>query len=134
MKYNTAIAAMMTLVNAFIAKGSVTRGEMEILIQLLNPVAPHITEEINEICGFGPELIRKSWPACDESALVKSTVEIALQINGKVREKLNVPADLTRESAEEYFQTLPEVRKYTDGKTLVKQVYVPGRLVNIVVC
>ena len=133
MKYNTAIAAMMTLVNAFIAKGSVTRGEMEILIQLLNPVAPHITEEINEICGFGPELIRKSWPACDESALVKSTVEIALQINGKVREKLNVPADLTRESAEEYFQTLPEVRKYTDGKTLVKQVYVPGRLVNIVV-
>ena len=133
MKYNTAIAAMMTLVNAFIAKGSVTRGEMEILIQLLNPVAPHITEEINEICGFGPELIRKPWPACDESALVKSTVEIALQINGKVREKLNVPADLTRESAEEYFQTLPEVRKYTDGKTLVKQVYVPGRLVNIVV-
>ena len=85
MKFNTAIAAMMTLVNAFYAKGSISRGEMKVLIQLLNPVAPHITEEINQICAFGPELVREQWPEYDESKLTKATVEIALQVCGKVR-------------------------------------------------
>src|SRR5699024_4247699 len=85
MKYNTAIAQMMSLVNAFYAKGQVTRGELRILCLLLNPVSPHITEEINELCGLGPELFRSPWPKYDEKALVKETVEIAVQINGKVR-------------------------------------------------
>ena len=133
MKFNTAIAAMMSLVNAFYTKGSITRGEMKILIQLLNPVAPHITEEINQMCGFGPELVRTPWPEYDPAALVKSTVEIALQICGKVRARINVPADLTRESASDYFMACDEVKKLVGDKPVRKLVFVPGRLVNIVI-
>ena len=133
MKFNTAIAQMMTLVNAFNAKGSITRGEMKVLVKLLNPVAPHITEEINELCGFGPELIRGGWPKCDEKALVKDSVEIAMQINGKVRGKLEVPTSLTREGAQEYFMGLNEVKNIIGDKAVKKLIFVPGRLVNIVV-
>ncbi len=133
MKFNTAIASMMSLVNAFYSKASITRGEMRVLIQLLNPVAPHITEEINALCGcVEGELIRAAWPEYDESALVKSTVEVAVQLNGKVRGRMNVPADLTRESAQEYFLGQDEVRKLVGEKPIKKLVFVPGRLVNIV--
>ncbi len=133
MKFNTAIAAMMSLVNAFYTKGSITRGEMKILIQLLNPVAPHITEEINQMCGFGHELVRTPWPEYDPAALVKSTVEIALQICGKVRARINVPADLTRENAGDYFMACDEVKKLVGDKPVKKLIFVPGRLVNIVI-
>ena len=134
MKYNTAIASMMTLVNAFYAKGSITKGELSILIRLLNPVAPHITEELNRLNGCVPgELLHAQWPQVDESKLVKSTVEIAMQVNGKVRGKLNVPAELTRDGANDYFLALPEIQALIDGKTVKKLVYVPGRLVNLVV-
>ena len=134
MKYNTAIASMMTLVNAFYAKGSITRGELSILIRLLNPVAPHMTEELNRLNSCVPgELLHAQWPQVDESKLVKSTVEIAIQVNGKVRGKLNVPAELTRDGANDYFLALPEIQALSDGKTVKKLVYVPGRLVNLVV-
>ncbi len=133
MKFNTAIAAMMSLVNAFYTKGSITRGEMKILIQLLNPVAPHITEEINQMCGFGPELVRTPWPEYDPAALVKSTVEVALQICGKVRARINVPADLTRENASDYFMACDDVKKLVGDKPVKKLIFVPGRLVNIVI-
>ena len=133
MKFNTAIAAMMSLVNAIYAKGSITRGEMKILIQLLNPVAPHMTEEINAMCGFGPELAFEKWPEHDPAALVKSTVEVALQICGKVRGRLNIPADLTREDAPAYFAECEEVKKLVGDKPVKKLIFVPGRLVNIVV-
>ena len=134
MKFNTAIASMMTLVNAFYAKGSITKGELSILIRLLNPVAPHITEELNRLNGCVPgELLHAQWPQVDESKLVKSTVEIAMQVNGKVRGKLNVPAELTRDGANDYFLALPEIQALIAGKTVKKLVYVPGRLVNLVV-
>ena len=133
MKYNTAIAAMMALVNQLYDKGSVTRGELAALIQILNPVAPHMTEEMNQICGFGGELIRKPWPKYDEKALVKATVEVALQVNGKVRGRVEVPADLTRETAADYFAQDEAAKKVLDGKTPKKVVFVPGRLVNFVV-
>lgn len=133
MKYNTAIAQMMSLVNAFYAKGKITRGEMKILIQILNPVAPHITEEINELCAFGGELLRKSWPACDEKALVKESVEIALQVNGKLRGRLEVPTALTVQEAGDYFMKIEDVKKAIDGRKVKKLIYVPGRLVNLVV-
>jgi len=123
----------MSLVNAFYSKGSITKGEMCVLIKLLNPVAPHITEEINELCGCcGEELIRSSWPQFDEKALVKATVEVALQINGKVRGRMDVPADLTRETANDYFMAQDEVKKLIGDKPVKKLVFVPGRLVNIV--
>ncbi|MBR6009047.1 MAG: class I tRNA ligase family protein, partial [Clostridia bacterium] len=133
MKYNTAIAQMMTLVNKMYQKGSVTKTELAVLLQLLNPVAPHITEEMNEALELGPELVRKPWPVCDEKALVKDEVEVALQINGKVRGRVMVPSDLTRENAEEYFRGNKEVIKLLDGKQPKKLIYVPGRLFNIVI-
>ncbi len=132
MKFNTAIAAMMTLVNTMYQKGSVSKAELGVLLQLLNPVAPHITEEMNEMCEIGPELVRKPWPQVDEKALVKDSVEIAVQINGKVRARISVPSDLSREGADEYFAACPEVQKLLEGKTPKKQIYVPGRLLNIV--
>jgi len=134
MKYNTAIAAMMTLVNAIYAKGSVTRGELLALVRLLNPVAPHITEEINQLCRLSDsELMYAEWPKYDEAALVKDTVEVALQINGKLRGRMDVPSDLTRETAQDYFMQTEEIQKLIAGKTVRKFVFVPGRLVNIVV-
>ncbi len=133
MKYNTAIAAMMTLVNTFYAKGSVTRDELRALILLLNPVAPHITEEINVLCGLNEgELLRAAWPTYDESALVKEMVEMALQVNGKVRGRIQVPTDLKQEDAQEYFLGREEVRKLIGDKTMRKLIFVPGRLINIV--
>ena len=134
MKFNTGIAAMMTLVNGFYSKGSITKGELSVLIRLLNPVAPHITEEINSLNSCVPgELLHAQWPVCDESKLVKSTVEIAMQVNGKVRGRINVPADLTRETANDYLLALPEIQSLIAGKAVKKLVYVPGRLVNLVV-
>ncbi len=133
MKFNTAIAQMMTLVNQFYVKGSITKGELKILIQLLNPVAPHITEEINELCALGPALTFERWPACDEKAMIRQTVEIALQVNGKVRGKLEIPADLAKDAAEAYFAGNDEVKKLLGGKEIKKLVFVPGRLLNIVV-
>ncbi|MDL2206316.1 leucine--tRNA ligase [Eubacteriales bacterium OttesenSCG-928-N13] len=133
MKFNTAIAQMMTLVNQFYQKGSITRGELKILIQLLNPVAPHITEEINALCELGVELSQTKWPIYDEKALVRQTVEVALQINGKVRGRMEIPADLTQDAAQEYFMALDEVKRALGDKQVKKLVFVPGRLVNIVV-
>ena len=133
MKYNTAISAMMTLVNQFYAKGSITKGEMRVLIQLLNPVAPHITEEINELCGLGSELVRAPWPQYDEKALVKDEVEIAVQVNGKVRGRVMVPSDLTRDAANDFFAANEETQRLLSGLTVKRMVYVPGRLLNVVV-
>ncbi|MBQ3424309.1 MAG: class I tRNA ligase family protein, partial [Clostridia bacterium] len=134
MKYNTAIAAMMTLVNAIYAKGAVTREELLVRIKLLNPVAPHITEEINRMCALSDgDLVFASWPKYDEAALVKEMVEIALQINGKVRGRMMVPSDLNRDTAQETLLDTPEVQKLIAGKTVRKVIFVPGRLVNIVV-
>ena len=134
MKYNTAIAAMMTLVNALYAKGSVSKAELLALVKLLNPVAPHITEEINQLCKLSEgDLMYAAWPKYDEAALVKDTVEVALQVNGKLRGRMDVPADLGRDDANDYFLALDEVKKLIGDKTVRKLIFVPGRLVNIVV-
>lgn len=97
MKYNTAIAQMMTLVNEMVSVGSVTRGELKTLLLLLNPVAPHITEEMWENQGFGGTMTYQKWPTWDEDALVKSEIEIAVQVCGKVRGRVMIPADMTKE-------------------------------------
>ncbi|MCH5286584.1 MAG: class I tRNA ligase family protein, partial [Christensenellaceae bacterium] len=132
MKYNTAIAAMMTLVNEMYAAGSVTKGEIKTLLKLLNPVAPHITEEMWESLGFGEPIYRQSWPEWDEAAMVKSEVEIAVQVAGKVRGRIMIPADMTKEQAEKELPEHPDVQKILAGKTLVKVIFVPGRLVNLI--
>ena len=132
MKYNTAIAQMMTLVNEMVSAGSVTRGELKTLLLLLNPVAPHITEEMWENQGFGGTMTYQKWPTWDEDALVKSEIEIAVQVCGKVRGRVMIPADMTKERAETEFQQLPEIQKILAGKTVTKVIFVPGRLVNFI--
>ncbi len=133
MKYNTAIAAMMTLVNELYAAKQVTKGELKALLLLLNPVAPHITEEIWQVQGYGTPVYAQPWPTWDEAALVADTVEIAVQVNGKVRGRIVIAADMTREQAEQELPLNAQVAALLNGQAIKKLIYVPGRLLNIVV-
>ena len=132
MKFNTAIAQMMTLVNEMYAVGSVNKAELKTLICLLNPVAPHITEEMWQNLGCEGEVAFAQWPKWDEKALVKSEVEIAVQVAGKIRGRIMIPADMTKEVAEKELVNHPEVQKILAGKTVMKVIFVPGRLVNFI--
>ncbi len=132
MKFNTAIAQMMTLVNEMYAVGSVNKAELKTLLALLNPVAPHITEEMWRNLGETADLAYAAWPKWDEKALVKSEVEIAVQVCGKIRGRIMIPADMTKEAAEVELVKHPEVQKILAGKTVMKVIFVPGRLVNFI--
>ena len=133
MKYNTAIAAMMTLVNEMYNAGSVTRDELEALLLILSPVAPHICEEIWQNLGHAEPIHHQKWPVWDEEALKKQEVEIAIQINGKVKGRIMIPADLTRETAVTELPGHPDVIRLVNGREIAKIIFVPGRLLNIVV-
>ena len=133
LKYNTAIAALMTLLNDIYDAGSVTRKELSVFISLLNPFAPHITEELNEILGNKELLAVSEWPSFDEAKCVDATIEIVVQINGKVRTKMNIPAEISNEDAIALAKEDERIKEAIDGKTIVKELYVKGRLVNIVV-
>ncbi len=133
LKYNTAIAALMTLTNEIYVKGAINKAELKTFITLLNPIAPHITEEIWEVAGFEGMLNETSWPTYDEAKCVDNEVEIAVQINGKVREKLVIPAEATQEEAIAAAKANEKIAAAIDGMTIVKELYVKGRLVNIVV-
>ncbi len=133
LKFNTAIAAMMALVNEFYAKGSITRGEMRILLLLLNPDAPHITEEMWEDCGFSGRLYQQPWPDWDESKTVEDMITIAVQINGKAKGTLSIPKDADQAAAMAAFHADERLMNQIAGKTVVKEIYVPGRIVNVVV-
>ena len=133
MKFNTAIAQMMSLVNAFYDHGAIGREDYKVLLLLLYPVAPHMAEEIWQVQGYGGYLHSQPWPRYDENYLVDDQVEIAVQINGKVRGKLMVPADLDRARGEKELLEAPGVKELIEGKTVVKAIFVPGRLLNLVV-
>ncbi|MBR5344856.1 MAG: leucine--tRNA ligase [Clostridia bacterium] len=133
MKFNTAIAAMMTLVNEMCAQSSITQADMEALLLILSPFTPHICEEIWQNLGHSEPIHHQPWPEWDEKALVKTEVEIAVQVNGKVRGRIMVSADLTKADAERDLPGTEAVQKLTAGKNIVKVVFVPGRLLNIVV-
>ena len=129
LKYNTAIAAMMTLLNDFYKKGSITKGELKTLIILLNPVAPHITEEMWQIIGCEGRVYQQTWPEFDEAKTVESSVEIAVQINGKVKGTLGIQKDDPKD------QVIAKAKEVIADKltgNIIKEIYVPGRLVNIV--
>ncbi len=132
LKFNTAIAAMMTLLNQISDKGSVTKGEMRSLLILLNPFAPHITEEMYHNI-FGGILSEQSWVTYDEALCVDETIEIVVQINGKVRAKLNIPADADQDAMIAAALENESIKPLVDGKTIVKKIAVPKKLVNIVV-
>ena len=129
LKYNTAIAAMMSLINDFYKAGKVTRDEFKTLLILLNPVAPHMTEELWQIMNYGGRLYQTSLPTYEEAKTVESEVEIAVQVNGKVRATIKIAADISKEDA--IAAGKAAVADKLTGQ-IVKEIYVPGRLVNIV--
>ncbi len=133
LKHNTAIAAMMSLVNDFYAAGGATKDEFGTLLVLLNPFAPHITEELWQHCGFEGQIAHAAWPVYDEAKCVESTVEVLVQLNGKPKARLNLAAGLDAAATLAAVKAAPEVAALLEGKTLVKEIAVPGKLVNLVV-
>ncbi len=133
MKFNTAVAALMSLVNEFYARQRVTKGEFRAFLILLNPVAPHITEELWQRAGFKGMLHRQEWVSWDEDMLVDDTVEMAVQVNGKVRGTVAIAVDASEDTARAKAGADENVARHIDGKELVKVVYVPGKILNLVV-
>jgi leucyl-tRNA synthetase len=134
MKFNTAIAAMMTLVGDF-QKNGCSKGDLKALLVMLSPFAPHIAEELWEMLGFAGEgfACQQSWPAYDESKTVAQEITMAVQVNGKVRANITVPAGADNDAVVAAAQADPKVQKFTEGMALVKSIVVPGRLVNLIV-
>ena len=132
LKCNTAIAAMMSVLNEIYDKGSVTRGELMTFITLLNPFAPHLTEEINEVLGNKEMLARAKWPEYDPAKCVDAAVEIAVQVSGKIKARLMIPTDSTEEAVKALVMADANVQAALAGKTVIKEIYVKGKLYNIV--
>ena len=133
MKYNTAIAALMTLLNKIYEIGKINRAELKTLIILVNPFAPHVTEEMWANCGYGEMLAKDArWPSFDEAKCIDSTVEIVVQINGKIRARLSVPADIESDEAIALAKKDEGIVAALEGKNIIKEIYVKGKLVNIV--
>ncbi len=133
LKFNTAIAAMMSLLNDIAKTGSVNRAEFKTFLALLNPFAPHITEELWSICGFDGMLAHAKWPQYLPEKCKEDTVEVAVQINGKVRERMVINSAATQADVLAQAKLLPRIAESIEGKQLVKELYVPGKLVNLVV-
>ncbi len=132
MKFNTAIASLMTLVNTFYAKGSITKGDMKVFLILLNPFAPHITEEIWFANNFGGYVHEQKWPECDESKLVQDEIEVPIQINGKLKAVIKAPADAEQDDIMEIAKSNEVIAEQLKDKTIAKVIFVKGRIFNIV--
>ena len=132
LKCNTAIAAMMSVLNEINDKGSVTRGELRTFITLLNPFAPHLTEEMNEAIGGKEMLVHAKWPEYDPAKCVDAAVEIAVQISGKIKARLTIPSDAAEEEVKALVMADANVQAALAGKSIIKEIYVKGKLYNIV--
>ncbi len=133
LKFNTAIAALMALINDITDHGSITKEELKIFTLLLNPFAPHVTEEVWEANALGEGMVASAqWPAYDEAKCKDQTVEIVVQVNGKLRARMQVEADIAKEDALAAAKNEPKIAAEIAGKKIVKEIYVPGKLVNIV--
>ena len=133
LKFNTAIAAMMALLNDIQDVGTINRKEYTDLLIMLNPFAPHVTEEIYQLLGNQDMIAHSSWVQYDESKCVENTVEIALQVNGKLKSKLMIPADAAKDEVLALAKNNEKIKEILADKTIVKEIYVPGKIVNIVV-
>ncbi|SCH09272.1 Leucine--tRNA ligase [uncultured Ruminococcus sp.] len=133
LKFNTAIAAMMALLNEVSDTGSINRAELKTMLVLLNPFAPHLTEEIYEAQGYEGRLSAQPWAVYEEAKCKDDTVEIVVQVNGKIRTKLTVAADIAKADAFALAKADERVKAAVEGKNLVKEIFVPGKLVNFVV-
>lgn len=132
MAYNTAVSSLMILTNAYQDAKSISKEDYRLLLILLNPIAPHITEELNESIGFSP-IVNSTWPVYDEDKTKDTTVTIAVSVNGKVRGKFEVDVDTPSDILREKAFTLPNVQNFTNGKEIVKVIVIPNKIVNIVV-
>ena len=132
MGYNTVISSLMILTNEYDNLESISKDDYHLLLQLLNPIAPHITEELNEMIGYKP-LCEDSWPQYDEEKTVENTKDIAVQVNGKVRATINISIDDTEETIKEKALESENVKKHIDGKDIIKIIVIKGKIVNIVV-
>ena len=132
MAYNTAVSSLMILTNAYQDAKSISKEDYRLLLTLLNPIAPHITEELNESIGFSP-IVNSTWPVYDEEKTKDTTVTIAVSVNGKVRGKLEVDVNTPSDTLQEKAFALPNVQNFTNGKEIVKVIVIPNKIVNIVV-
>jgi len=129
LKYNTAIAALMSILNDFSKAGKINRAEFKIFLLLLNPVAPHMTEELWSICGYEGRVYQNTWPEFEEAKTVENTVEIAVQLNGKTKTTITVSVDVDKDTA------IAAGKEALGDKltgNIIKEIYVPGRIINIV--
>ncbi len=133
LKYNTAIATLMSLLNEINNAGKINKAELKTYLILLNPVAPHITEEMWVRQNFGGMLNQSSWPKYDEKSTIDTVVEIAVQVNGKVRGRVTISLDDSQEKVKEKVSKDETISKFIEGKTVVKEIFVPGKIYNIVV-
>ena len=133
MKYNTAVSSLMIMLNEYDKNDTVTKADLRILIHLLNPIAPHITEEINEKSKLGTVLCESTWPIYDESKTVEDSYTMIVQVNGKVRGKIEVATDTTEDEMKSLAQNIDNVKSNIEDKEIVKVIVVPKKLVNIVV-
>ena len=133
MKYNTAVSALMIMLNEYEKYNTVTKADLRILIHLLNPIAPHITEEINEKSKLGKVLCESTWPSYDELKTVEDSYTMIVQVNGKVRGKIEIATDTTDADMKSLAQNIDNVKSNIEGKEIVKVIVVPKKLVNIVI-
>ena len=133
LSYNTAVSTLMILLNKMDERDTITKDDYKILLTLLHPFAPHITEELNEICNLGTELYNMPWPSYDESKLIDETYELVVQVNGKVRGKIIVNTDTSEEEMKKLAKEVDNVKVYLDGKEIIKEIVVPKKLVSFVV-
>jgi leucyl-tRNA synthetase len=133
MKFNTAIAAMMEFINVVYKAGRIEKGQAERFVLLLAPFAPHIAEELWRQLGHDGSLAYEPWPAYDESMLVEDTIELPVQVNGKLRARITVPAGADQDEILRTALANERIAEMTEGKQVVKKIVVPGKMVNIVV-
>ena len=133
LKFNTAIATLMALLNDFKKQDKITSGEMKTFLVLLNPVAPHITEELWQILGYEGMISAQQWPNYDEEKVIDNVIEMAVQVNGKVRAIITLAIDATKDTAHELAFMDEKIQQFTEGKNIVKEIFVPGKIYNIVV-
>ena len=132
LRFNTAISSMMECVNAYNKAPEIPQDLFFDFLRILNPFAPHLSEELNSLLGQTELLSEQGWPKFDESLLVESEITVIVQVNGKLRAKLQVPAEISKDDLEAQAQADPSVQQHTEGKTIRKIIVVPGKLVNIV--
>lgn len=133
LKFNTAIAQMMTLLNEFYAHGKITRKDLEVFLILLNPVCPHITEEMWQEMNFKGYIFNQSWPQYDEEKIIDTQIEMPIQINGKVRATINIAKNAKFDEIKEDIYKNENIKKFISGKNIVKEIFIPGKICNIVV-